>query len=45
VTTDFTDITDGKAVFFIREIREIRGHISWVAAIRAVFIFVANSNR
>ena len=37
LTTDFTDVTDGKAVFFIREIREIRGHIpflrvAWQAA-------------
>jgi hypothetical protein len=32
VTTDGTDVTDGKEVFFIREIREIRGYISEVAA-------------
>jgi hypothetical protein len=35
LTTDFKDITDGKAVFFIREICEIRGHLSLVAAGRA----------
>jgi hypothetical protein len=36
LTTDFTDTTDGKALLFIREIRGIRGHLSLVAADRAM---------
>jgi hypothetical protein len=38
LTTDFTDNTDGKAILFIREIREIRGQISLVAVGRAEFL-------
>jgi hypothetical protein len=38
LTTDFTDFTNKKDRFPIRDIREIRGHISPFAASRAVFL-------